>query len=415
MKSPILDEIYEGTSNCYLSKITLKDYINSLPEGYKEYEIQREIVKNTYLDNLIDTVLENKHIPPIVLVVDEGNYSVSKNKKELHIKEFKIIDGLQRTFRLKLIWDTMQFFIAQMHKDKEILGLNRIQLSRKYSNDLEKINSNSKILNSIIKFYSENIHPDSEQQIKKCFENNQWFEVWTNLTPEEEVKKMLILNAGHKPVKTKHQLELLFRSLIPIVKKVDLVDFVLIREKEMSSITYSKQRKYGQFHFSHLITSVLSLDEGKPVTTNVNLVHRTQESDFEFERFEKYFNYDFLHLLISSLLRLDKSLTKQYKKLGIQWVGREVSLVGLFAALGKYAQENTLKPVSSLEYFKTEIIDNPACLNLEEFEIIRNKLNLSKVNIGTANKNAVYNGIFDILTGVKTVVNWSNYFKGQVV
>ena len=68
MKGKILDKIKEKDSTCYLVKIQLKEFVTSLPEGYKDYEVQREIVNNTYLDTLIDTVLEKKHIPPIAQV-----------------------------------------------------------------------------------------------------------------------------------------------------------------------------------------------------------------------------------------------------------------------------------------------------------------------------------------------------------
>ena len=178
MKGKILDKIKEKDSTCYLVKIQLKEFVTSLPEGYKDYEVQREIVNNTYLDTLIDTVLEKKHIPPIVLVADADKFQEASN--ELQIEEFKILDGLQRTYRLKLIWDSIEFFQTEMLKSHEILELKRIQLSKKYSSTLDNINSNSKILESIISFHKTNPKID----IKSCFDSFQWFEVWTNLTPQ---------------------------------------------------------------------------------------------------------------------------------------------------------------------------------------------------------------------------------------
>lgn len=412
MKSITLDKIKEGSSYCYLSKITLKDYIEALPENYQEYEVQREIVKNTYLDNLIETVLEEKHIPPIVLVVDEGNYSVKGN--EVEIQQFKILDGLQRTFRLRIIWKTILFFVEIASVDQSILTQNRLQLSRAYSSKLDEFDSNANILFSIVLHYNTKLAPANVTSVEKCYQKYQWFEIWTELSPEDEVKKMLILNAGHKPVKTKHQLELLFRNLIPVVKKVNLDNFELIREKEMTSISYSKNRNLGQFHFSHLITSILSLDAGKPVTTNTNLVHKTQNSDFDFETFEKYFNYEFLHSFISLLLKLDENVSNLYPD-GNKWIGRETSLVGMFAALGKYGKEKKLNPFNSLRILEEKVADQPECLDLIEFEKVRNSLNLSKINIGTVNKNAVFDGIYDILNDSRQTIEWTSYFKGQTV
>lgn len=413
MKSTILDNITEGTSTCYLAKIALKDFVEALPGNYKDYEVQREIVSNTYLDNLIDTVLQRKHIPPIVLVVEEGKFTVNANT--LTITEFKILDGLQRTFRLKLIWDTLQLFKTEISNSQEILSLKRLQLSRKYSEQLDKINSNSKILESVIKYYNNNFNSASPPDVADCFNSYQWFEIWTNLTPQEEVSKMLVLNAGHKPVKTQHQLELLFLHLIPIIKKSNLNSFDLIREKNSNSTTFSKNRTAGQFHFSHLITSILSLNEGKPITVNVNLVHKAQAVDFDIEEYDKYFNYDFLRRFVEVLLNLDKSLSEKFSSnsLGMKWMGREVSLVGMFAALGKYGKENSLAPVSLLNEFQSRVVEKPEKLNLEDFEKVRNNLDLSKVNIGTVNKNAVYNATYDILSDIEQNIMWSKYFKGQ--
>lgn len=410
MKGIILDKIEENKSTCYLSKIILSEYVTALSDSYQDYEVQREIVSNTYLDNLVDTILHKKHIPPIVLVVDQGKYTT---KEELIvINEFKILDGLQRTFRIKLIWDTIQFFNEQLEISDEFLNLTRLQLSRKYSERLRTINSNSKILESIISFHKSS---ESKNEINECFNHYQWFEVWSNLTPQEEVNKMLILNAGHKPVKTQHQLEILFLNLIPILRKANLERFQLIREKDANSTIFSKNRTIGQFHFSHLITGILSLNAGKPITANVNLVHKAQSTDFEIDEYEKYFNFSFLHKLIYELLEFDDSLRNAYGSEGTKWLGREVSIVGMFAALGRYALMNSKSPMEILDTFKNKLIENTAALNLAEFEEVRNSLDLSKINIGTVNKNAVYNGIYELLSGKITSINWSIYFKSTTV
>ncbi|WP_207428800.1 hypothetical protein [Pedobacter sp. SYSU D00535] len=413
MNGIILDKMQENGGTCYLTKITLSDFVTSLSLGYQDYEVQREIVTNTYLDSLIDTVLQQKHIPPIVLVIDAGNFTIQN--ENITITEFKILDGLQRTYRLKLIWDSIQFFNAQVLISDEILELKRIQLSRRYSEQLEKINSNSKILEAIIKFYKEKSTSQQKVAVENCFNNYQWFEIWSNLTPQQEVNKMLVLNAGHKPVKTQHQLELLFLNLIPIIKKSGLDSFELIREKDSNSTVFSKNRKKGQFHFSHLITAILSLNEGRPITANVNLVHKTQSSDFDIEQFDNYFNYEVLHKFIEILLKLDTSIEKQFGELGTKWMGREVSLVGMFAALGKFRNKESHSTLTMLEKLDEIIVKNPASLNLTEYEVVRNSLDLSKINIGTVNKSAIYNGIYALLLNNEQIIIWSNHFKGQTV
>lgn len=207
MKGEILDKFSEGESNCYLLKVNLKDYIESLPSDYQEYEIQREIVNNIYLDKLIDTLLEKKHIPLIVLISNEGEY-ITRTKKQSTIKinKFKILDGLQRTYRLKSIYDTINLYLSI--NNESVNDMSRYNLARKFSEDLDKINSSSLILYKIVRFFS-----SKDTDPTSIFDRDQWFELWVNLSPEEEVNKMLVLNAGHKPVKTRHQLELLPNSV----------------------------------------------------------------------------------------------------------------------------------------------------------------------------------------------------------
>ena len=84
MKAKILEIYKERDSTCFLTSISLEDYVASLPSDYKSYEVQREIVKNTYLDNLVATIIEGNHIPPIVLVIEENEYSEKDNTLEIY-------------------------------------------------------------------------------------------------------------------------------------------------------------------------------------------------------------------------------------------------------------------------------------------------------------------------------------------
>lgn len=406
MIAEILDKKQEKNKVCYLTKISLKDYIRGLSGDYKSYYIQREIVQNPYLDNLINTILMNGHIPSIVLVIEK--ISVNNSKKELKIDEFQILDGLQRTHRLKVIWDTIQLLNNELKNSKEILTYSRIKISREFSKHINKIESSSTILSKLIDYKREFPNENIED---KFINNSIWFEVWSGLTPDEQVQKMLILNAGHKPVKAKHQLELLFNNLIPIITKTTTPNFKLIKEKEVSSIQHSKNRIKGHFHFSHIISAVLSYEAGKPVTTNINLIQKTQGKDFYEEDFDIKYDFNFFETFIRTLVKLDLSLYNSYKELGTQWLGREIVLAGLFASLGKIAKDNNDTFEEVCEILDETIVKNPKRLNLLDFEKVRNGLDLSKVNIGSVNKIAVYNGLYDLMNKELLDIQWKQYFK----
>lgn len=406
MEAKILERFHESDSTCFLTSIVLKEYVDSLPADYKSYDVQREIVKNTYLDNLVTTIIEGNHIPPIVLVIEENEYSDKGNI--LSIDKYKILDGLQRTFRLKIIFDSINLLSSKIEENGEgILDYSKLQLNKSFKEDLIQIESNSTILYELTSYAKK----EGPKNLTTLFDRQQWFEVWQGLSPDQEVTKMLILNAGHKPVKTKHQLELLFRNIIPILQKVDFPDFELIREKELSSIQYSKSRIPGQFHFSHIITSVLSLSEGKPLTTNTNLIQKTQANYFNDEVFDRFLHIDFLKSFLRTLLDIDSAVSSHYNDAGIKWMGRETSLVGMFAATGKHINENYVKPIEALNFLKDKIVQNPSILALNGFEKHRNNVDLAKVNIGNVNKKAVYNGLSSILDESSEKIDWSLYFK----
>src|SRR5688500_18252822 len=101
MDARILDERTDDRGTCFLCRASLSDYIASVPATYQQYDIQREIVTNVYLDRLVETVLKRRHIPIIVLVAEAADYTVSQDRSTLQLSNYKILDGLQRTFRLK--------------------------------------------------------------------------------------------------------------------------------------------------------------------------------------------------------------------------------------------------------------------------------------------------------------------------
>ncbi|MCP4696468.1 MAG: hypothetical protein GY862_06435, partial [Gammaproteobacteria bacterium] len=307
----ILSEKAVNKSICYLCNTTLEKYISNLPKDYSEYEIQRGIEKNTYLDSLIDTVLSGGHIPPIVLVADKENYDKNQNNSSnsLKIREFKILDGLQRTYRLRIIWDTIALFQKCFsEKGEELYSESRFSLSQKYSQELCEINSAPELLYTIIDFHKN--HGSSD--ITSCFKNNeQWFEVWTDLSAKEQAHKMLVLNAGHKQVKAAHQIELLFLTLIPHLQKVSGKQLTLFREKEKPSSAYNKRRKSGQFHFSYVISAILSFIKAKPVATSIPSVLKLREEQFDTEKLSDFFDCIFYEEFITFLLALDEESVKE--------------------------------------------------------------------------------------------------------
>ncbi|WP_421423331.1 hypothetical protein [Agrobacterium rosae] len=403
MKLNVLDSFEESGAVCYLCRTTLEDYIQGLPENFRDFYIQRGIVSNKFLDNLWDTVFKRKHIPAIVLVSSSSSPDAKKGESFELDSNLKVLDGLQRSHRLREIWDAAQY-IKMSFVDDPMLSPAR--LARKYADSLKEAEVSSSIFQKMIDFQRQN------GDIEALFhENKIWLEVWFNLTESQQIQKMLILNAGHKSVNIKHQIELLFWGSYSTLQKA-LSPSHIVREKDKSSTSYSKNREPGEFHFAHIISAFVSLTEGKSVTTNADY-----SAAMSFEQGESLENDLFeiddktLNAFAATLSILDHSFQDA---VGVRWLGREVVLVGIFGAIGAFAKTNSLSLIDSLAAFNEKTSEFVQILNLEQFEHYRNRVELSKVNIGNVNKKAVFEATARFLDNRATgPVNWQELFEKQ--
>ncbi len=401
MRLVVLDIKHEANAICYLCKVKLIDYINAIPNTYKEFEVQRGIVVNRYLDHLADTIHKQRHIPPIVLITDQ--FKFINNDNEIDVKNFKILDGLQRTHRLKVIADTITYLINQSNKSE--IRENPSRFARENSSKLRELSADVKLVRSLVSLGCLEISSRDD-----FFGNNTiWLEVWTGLSDAQQVEKMLLLNAGHKAVNIKHQLELLFLSTLFKLENISPNGVSFIREKDQTAIQYSKSRKLGQFHFSHVISALIALSAGKVVNTNSDFISDLQANSGDYLELIEGFNLEFIKKFIEFLYELDKCLKEKYQDIGTKWLGREVVLIGFFAAIGEFAEERSESVITILDSIIKEIPNIVNLLDLNNFEIERNNVELNKVNVGNVNKRAVYRAIRALIRK-ETFSGWKAYF-----
>jgi hypothetical protein len=404
MEVEILDIKREGEATCFLCKVDLYDYVKHIPKSYQDFAVQRGIVNNQYLDSLSDTVAKKMHIPPIVLITDDSN-DIEKNKK---VSNFRVLDGLQRTHRLKVISDTLSLILENKCDENIIQNTNKF--SRQNSKLIKEIGSSNKLLKKLIAHGGHKL-----AEVKDFFAGNTiWLEVWSNLTEEAQIRKMLLLNAGHKAVNIKHQLELLFLSTLVKLEEILPTDVVLVREKQVSAITYSKSRQTGHYHFSHIISSLVALSAGKLVNTNTDFISEIQSGSLTDIELVTNFDIELLKNVIGLLYALDVQLFNTFGDRGTKWLGREVVLVGLFGAIGNYSKEKELELHDFLLKLKSNINLLAKFLNIENFEEQRNNVKLNKVNVGNVNRRAVYAATLEYLNDeTKPIANWLTYFGGH--
>ena len=331
------------------------------------------------------------------MLIDKENF--------IELNNFEILDGLQRTHRLKIIWESINF-ITNIEEEKRI---NLLDVYRKNAGFFSDLGCDIKLLRSLEKLGCFRLKNADEF----FYDINIWVEVWQNLTESQQVTKMLVLNAGHKSVNIKHQLELLFLGTLLSLNNHAPSGVTFVREKEISTTQYSKSRKIGTYHFSHIISALIALSAGKVINTNADYVSELISGKNDQVELMEGFNTDFIEVFLGFLFQLDQVLTSEYGEIGEKWLGREVVIVGFFAALGEYAFSFNLGINQALWETKNKMNALVKALDLNQFEAARNDIELNKVNIGNVNKRAVYSAIHDLLRG-SLFKGWSVYFGAKL-
>lgn len=361
----------------YLAVCNLLEYIESLKDEFFNYDIQRRIVKNSYLDKLWTTISSGDPLPSITLTAN-----VKEDIDNSSVDEFEILDGLQRSFRLWAIKYLDDLLKRMNTQDVSVL----IEEMRKDENGKRLLDSkviNRSILRKLLTDDKINI-----ENLMNCYaQQDIVLNIWYGLNDEEIINKMLTLNAGQRSVSSTHQFELMF---LHYFKKLDVpkgVQIIRERDDEYFSVK-KKERKCGQFLMSSIIIAIQSLIERKPVRIQTVNDLRTNDSVVE-ESSASFFTKDNLEAFINLLLELDKKFDND--QIG-SWIMKDTTLSGLFAAIGAvYDQERTYNVPSMLDFIHNKItVINDDNINYSEFNDAYNNLSSVTVNIGNAIRKAVY-------------------------
>lgn len=382
----------------YLAVCNLLEYIESLKDEFFNYDIQRRIVKNSYLDKLWTTISSGDPLPSITLTAnvkgDIGNSSVD---------EFEILDGLQRTFRLWAIKYLDDLLKRMNTQDVSVL----IEKMRKDENGKRLLDSkviNRSILRKLLTDDKINI-----ENLMNCYaQQDIVLNIWSGLNDEQIINKMLTLNAGQRSVSSTHQFELMFLHYFKKLEVPKGVQIIRERDDEYFSVK-KKERKCGQFLMSSIIIAIQSLIERKPVRIQTVNDLRTNDSVVE-ESSASFFTKDNLEAFINLLLKLDKKFDND--QIG-SWIMKDTTLSGLFAAIGAvYNQGWTYNVPLMLDFIHNKItVLNDENINYGEFNDAYNNLSSVTVNIGNAVRKAVYIYFKNLFLNIP--MSWQEAFNGN--
>lgn len=380
MKIKVLDK----KSGWILGKVSLLDYIESLSTANFNYEIQRGIVSNPFLDTILNAVVESKPLPPISLVSKD----VCLESDIIDVTKFNILDGLQRTFRLWIYYRLADLAIGRHNFDYKAI-------TKEFRNTCDKYTmaiSPRQVRNLFKKENSINVWNLKE----KYSAFDLYMYIWMDLTTEEEIKQMLILNAGQKPMNLSHQFELMYMRLFE-EHNFDDANIKILRSKD-GKVT---QRTIGNYMMSSVIIGALSLLNMKPMRLSRDMIYKDSDvvSDYSLSSVEDVFTTNFIHKFLHLLLKLDTKIsTDQFAS---DWFGKDTTLAGITAGIGVHINSISNSPSEILQKMESciEKIHGADDFSLMEYKKVYDELSVAKINIGMSVRKAVMLYTEDLLDG----------------
>ncbi|WP_317577327.1 hypothetical protein [Segatella copri] len=386
MNAVILDELQER--NWVLCKVSLWDYLESVnPDTSFDFEIQRGIVKNVYLDTILDSVVSNEPFPPLTLLVN----TINKVDNQIVIDDFSILDGLQRTYRL---WVYKQ--ILEIAKKPDLFeGTHWKNLSESIREIKSQVPDVAKVVPFSIlqKLFSAGSNI-SLGKLEAAFRNyNLYIYIWGNLGEKEIVNKMLLLNAGQMRVSIQHQYELMFLRIFSGLE----TPVVLVRSKEPIYASIKRgNREPGQFLFTTLVIGLRSFIEKKPIRLDRNFNLNDEESISEVNA-SFYFSKVKLEHFLNAIYEYDHKMSNQSENFK-KWFVKDTTISSILAAVGccigkKCNNEDDFrkKALEELPIILNGKLGDVSKFRLDEFEEQYERLSSVKINIGNVLRKAIFN------------------------
>ncbi|MNC16493.1 hypothetical protein D3C75_643480 [compost metagenome] len=138
-------------------------------------------------------------------------------------------------------------------------------------------------------------------------------------------------------------------------------------------------------------------------------VESMQNDQGKLEAFVEMFSFHFLEDFMQSLYSLDDAASKAFGAGGVQWIGREVSLAAMFAAMG-----STADSPDEIRIIAEQLAENFSLANLVEYEQARNSVDLAKVNVGNINRLSIFKGFESLIRSNYTCkIDWVLMFARE--
>lgn len=265
--------------------------------------------------------------------------------------------------------------------------------------------------NAILQTLSELAEPELNLYLKQSLR----LEIWLNIPFGAVAYRMLVLNAGQKPMSMKHQIEVLSMKLYEELSDVDGIDI-------FTSTEGRRRTRAGQFQLAKLAQAFQAWLQGQPNLDLRNTIMEKMLGESAIETLGKSLEdddergHDSFKELISWIVKLDVASARTE----IEFFGNETVLLGLAAAVGAAEQNDDIRPRASkcMEALSQRYIVRPLedHLKLAAFEELRKGFDTAKVNVGQATRDLVFGAFQEhfISDGMKPMDDCWRFAAGRV-
>ncbi|MFG1236822.1 hypothetical protein V5F63_06400 [Xanthobacter autotrophicus DSM 597] len=242
-------------------------------------------------------------------------------------------------------------------------------------------------------------------------------EFWLESDLKKLIYRIIILNAGQKPMSIRHQIELLFMSLKTSVEKsIDGLEIYTERDN-------TRRRRARKFPLSAIVSGYQAYLTGSPELHKDNVIANQliessaldsseEEISHQFSRFSSYLSkYSDLDEQIYRIYRSQANdagdveeqvgdLNKDNRASQVNyasWLATENVIMAFFAAISQFSTSDVKSlrvdaAIDSLLGSLRAAVESDDPLGLEIFEKLRSGNNPRRVNVGMATRKLLTNG-----------------------
>lgn len=350
------------------AQVTPSEYLGIVGDDYGTFAIQRKRETHKAYGRLKDDIRLGASLPTITLALKpeyvEGATAVLGSKEELtsylsSTGRCNILDGLQRTY----ILDDLKKEGFQFKEGQEIL-----------------------------------------------------LEIWIESDLQKLVYRIIVLNAGQKPMSARHQIELLFASLHKAIED-EIGSITLVTERDQK-----RRRRARIYPLQVVISGYQAFVSGATELNKDNLISQKLQIDNALDMGEKSIREQFSEFIdyFRIYAKLDEEVFRVYSSANAEddegdersnlrsphWLTNENTCISFFASIAQYAPNGSSKDnisaekrrrtKSALENLVAEIsnsVPGSDPLHLEDLDAIRMGKSARKINVGTYTRRLLANGL----------------------